>query len=503
MKNNHNLTALLIMAAVSITGCATAKKADSIIEQARKEMAKKDEYNPSNSSKAMYVTAPPTFSHEKKNEDIPAWAKRRVMNINANGIPFGLLADQLARMGGANVHLLDVKPNEQVKAQIPAGVPLWQALDIVAAATGYSYEYTPTGVEWRRLVVRVYTLPTPVGERDFKLGTDDTKAGSAINFDAGGGGSGSSTSVTSTTASGGEQYSRLTGTPDRFKEGLAALEALVGKSGVVTGVKSSGQLVVKAERPIIAQTDSFMKAFMGDMGKQARLEAKLLMFTSNESENHGADWNLVYQATNGLLSFDTQQATAGGTGASPSKLTLKSTGGRWSGSQLLINALQEQGTVSVVTEPTDILKNNVPTQLGTIDSKAFLAGTKVTPNPDGAPSTEVTAGVVDQGLKLFILPKFVRDDKISLYLSSNISTLNGITPRQVNEVYQEQPEVSQNIINKEFDINLGETWIISGIKQTISRKGERSTLGSVWLGGNKSADVEVVEMILLLTVTEI
>ncbi|MFQ1831842.1 hypothetical protein ACK362_17845 [Aeromonas veronii] len=498
-KTQIKKVALLV--ALVLSGCATQQKADSIIDQARKELAQKDAYNPAGKSKARYVSAAPTFSQEKKSGDVPAWAHRKVTAINANGIPFGLLADQLARQGGANVNLLDVEPNRAVRVQIPSGVPIWQALDIVAASTGYSYEFTPTGVEWRRLVVRVYTLPTPVGERDFKLGTDDTKAGSAINFNAGGGSS--STNVTSTTASGGEQYSRLTGTPDRFKEGLQALQSLVGKAGVVTGVKSSGQLVVKAERPIIAQTDSFMKAFMKDMGKQARIEAKLLMFSSNESENHGADWKLVYQATDGLLSFDTQQATPGGNGASPSKLSLKATGGRWSGSELLINALQEQGTVSVVTEPTDILKNNVPTQLGTIDSKAFLAGTKVTPNPDGASSTEVTAGVVDQGLKLFILPKFISDNKISLYLSSNISTLNGITQRQINEVYQEQPEVSQNIINKEFDIQTGETWIISGIKQTISRRGERSTLGTVWLGGNKSSDVEVVEMILLITVTDI
>lgn len=498
-KTQIKKVALLV--AMVLSGCATQQKADSIIDQARKELAQKEAYNPASKSKAKYVSAAPTFSQEKKGSDIPSWAHRKVTAINANGIPFGLLVDQLARQGGGNVNLLDVEPSRAVRVQIPSGVPLWQALDIVAASTGYSYEYTPTGVEWRRLVVRVYTLPTPIGERDFKLGTDDTKAGSAINFNAGGGSS--STSVTSTTASGGEQYSRLTSTPDRFKEGLQALQSLVGKAGVVTGVKSSGQLVVKAERPIIAQTDSFMKAFMKDMGRQARIEAKLLMFSSNESENHGADWKLVYTATDGLLSFDTQQATPGGSGASPSKLSLKATGGRWSGSELLINALQEQGTVSVVTEPTDILKNNVPTQLGTIDSKAFLAGTKVTPNPDGASSTEVTAGVVDQGLKLFILPKFLSDDKISLYLSSNISTLNGITQRQINEVYQEQPEVSQNIINKEFDINTGETWIISGIKQTISRRGERSTLGTVWLGGNKSSDVEVVEMILLITVTDI
>ena len=499
-KTQIKKVALLV--AMVLSGCATQQKADSIIDQARKELAQKEAYNPASRSKARYVSTAPTFSQEKKGADIPAWANRKVTSINANGIPFGLLADQLARQGGANVNLLDVDPNRSVRVQIPSGVPLWQALDIVAASTGYSYEFTPTGVEWRRLVVRVYTLPTPVGERDFKLGTDDTKAGSAINFNAGGGGS-TSTSVTSTTASGGEQYSRLTGTPDRFKEGFQALKALVGKSGVVTGVKSSGQLVVKAEREVIAQTDTFMKAFMKDMSRQARIEAKLLMFSSNESENHGADWNLVYTATDGLLSFDTQQASPGGAGASPSKLSLKATSGRWSGSELLINALQEQGTVSVVTEPTDVLKNNVVTQLGTIDSKAFTAGTKVTPNPDGAASTEVTAGVVDQGLKLFILPKFLSDDKISLYLSSNISTLNGIVQRKVNEVYQEQPEVSQNIINKEFDIQTGETWIISGIKQTVSRRGERSTLGSVWLGGNKSSDVEVVEMILLITVTDI
>ncbi len=498
-KVNAITTALLM--AMTITGCATQQKADSIIDQARKELAQKEAYKAGSNAKAKYVSIAPSFSQEKKSGDTPAWANRKVTAINASGIPFGLLVDQLAKMGGGNVNLLDVEPNRLVRVQIPSGVPLWQALDIVAASTGYSYEYTPTGVEWRKLVVRVYTLPSPVGERDFKLGTDDTKAGSSINFNAGGGSS--STNVTSTTASGGEQYSRLTGTPDRFKEGLEALQALVGKAGVVTGVKSSGQLVVQAERPIIAQTDTFMKAFMKDMGRQARLEAKLLMFSSNESENHGADWKLVYTATDGLLSFDTQQATPGGGGASPSKLSLKATGGRWSGSELLINALQEQGTVSVVTEPTDVLKNNVVTQLGTIDSRAFLAGTKVTPNPDGASSTEVTAGVVDQGLKLFILPKFLSDDKISLYLSSNISTLNGITQRQINEVYQEQPEVSQNIINKEFDIQTGETWIISGIKQTISRRGERSTLGTVWLGGNKSSDVEVVEMILLITVTEI
>ncbi|KEP91357.1 hypothetical protein [Aeromonas caviae] len=57
-------------------------------------------------------------------------------------------------------------------------------------------------------------------------------------------------------------------------------------------------------------------------------------------------------------------------------------------------------------------------------------------------------------MKLFILPKFLTDDKISLYLSSNISTLNGITQRQINEVYQEQPEVSQTSLTKSSILKL-------------------------------------------------
>lgn len=501
MNKNLLVAALGVAFALSGTGCATQQKADSLIDQARKELAEKDAYTPSK-TKAKYVSAPPSFSHAKDKGDVPNWANNRVPNISATRIPFGLLADQLAKIGGANVHLLDVQPNMPVRVQIPSGIPLWQALDIVSASTGYSYEFTGSGIEWRKMVVKVYTLPSVTGDRKYFIGTDESRAGSAINFDAAGGGSGG-TSVTSTTKGGSEQFSSLEDKPEQFNEALETLKALVGDHGTVTGVKSSGQLVVKAERPIIAQTDSFMKTYIKDMGQQARIEAKLLMFSSNESENHGADWNLVYKATNGLLNFDTTQGASKNTGASPSKVSLSVTGGSWSGSQLLINALQEQGSVSVVTEPTSIVKNNAVAQIGTVDSKAFTAGTTVTPNPDGAASTAVTAGVVDQGLKLFIKPKFIGDDKISLWVSSNISTLNDIIARQINEVYQEQPEVSQNIINNEFDMNFGETWIISGIKQTVSRKGERSTLGSVWLGGNKSADVEVVEMILLITVTPI
>lgn len=491
-------------AAAICGGCATQKKAENILEEARKELANKQSMMPKKQG-SRYVDFPPAFSHAKDSSKIPAWARVTTPIINAKSIPFSLVADQMSRLGGVNTLFADVDPRLRVSVQIPAGTPLWQAIDTLAASTGYGYEFVDGGVEWRSTLVRVYTLPAPAGERDYKIGSDDSKAGGNINFNAGGtaGSSNSSTTQVKTTESGSEQYSRITGKPDRYTEALEALQALVAKEGVVSGIKGSNQIVVKAGRNVISQTDAFMKEYMGDMGRQARLEAKILMFSSNEGESLGADWNLVYKATNGLLKFDTQNNGTALTGTSPSRFAAEITGGKWSGSQLFINALQEQGSVTIVTEPVDIIKNNTPSQLSNIQSQTFTASTSVLPNPDGAPTTQVNPGVVDQGLKFFILPKFTGDDKVSLWLSSNLSTLNSITKTKANENYQEQPNVSTNGINKEMDIRFGETWVISGIKQTITRTGERSTLGSVFLGGEKSADLEVVEMILLITVTEI
>ena len=243
-------------------------------------------------------------------------------------------------------------------------------------------------------------------------------------------------------------------------------------------------------------TDAYMQKVQNSLRKQVRLKIRYLTFKSNLGDEKGVDWNLVYKAGDGNISFDT--GGMGSTGSTaPAKISIKAAGGRLDGSEFVVNALQEQGNVTVVTEPSLTLLNNRVGEIKLVDTTEYTQNVQA--SGDNQVSTETVKGRYNEGYTFYVLPKVTEKNEIYLHLSSDFASLNSIEKEVINEVIQKNPSVNSTAFSQSTRLAPGETLIVNGYKQTLNKNGDKSTFGIPLLAGVSTASQEVVESIVLIT----
>ena len=389
--------------------------------------------------------------------------------------------------------MADVNPNTPVTVSIPAGVTVDSAMSALSSASGYTPDIQDHAVVWRDMIVRVYDLKTPAGSVKYSLGKDGASDTSS------GGGSGTTQTVSLNSAS--SQYSNVSADYDLFNDTLNSLKLLVGKKGVVTGSGAQGLITVQSKGSSIQLADAYMEKFQASIRRQVQLKVKLLTFKSNRGSNYGVDWNLVYQAGDGKIGFDTNNLGTFSSTQAPAKVSVTATGGSLDGSSILINALQEQGDVTVVTEPSGVIGNNRVGEIEVTQKTTYTDSVKTTPNQNADASTETVKGSYNEGYTLYALPKITEDGEIFLHVTSELSSLVAMDTQKVNEITQSNPTVSNSRFTQTMRLKSGETWIINGYKQTLNQDGDKSTFGIPALGGQSTAAKNTVETIVLITPT--
>lgn len=177
----------------------------------------------------------------------------------------------------------------------------------------------------------------------------------------------------------------------------------------------------------------------------------------------------------------------------------------------LINFLQQQGKVSVVTEPRIVCLNNqvgtirIVTQQGYLASiqNTTVAGAGGATNP--SITSQLTPGTVVTGLTLYILPKIL-GDKVYLQVNADISNFvtlqnfsSSVNTTGNNSASQIQaPVITQKQFNQRSVIGSGDTLILSGFRQANNTTGAMQFFNSTDLGG-RGAEQKDSETIVLIT----
>jgi len=182
----------------------------------------------------------------------------------------------------------------------------------------------------------------------------------------------------------------------------------------------------------------------------------------------------------------------------------------------LVNTLQQQGKVSVVSEPRVVCLNNQVSAIRIVRQTGYLASLQNTSfgastasaSAQTAVTTQITPGTVVTGLTLYVLPKIL-GNKIYLQVNADLSTLNRIqnisstgsdlstTTTNTAPIIQ-VPDVSQKQFNQRSVIRSGETLVLSGFRQVANHTGAQQLLNSQDLGG-KASQEQNVETIVLIT----
>ncbi|WP_310450317.1 secretin N-terminal domain-containing protein [Sulfuritalea sp.] len=347
-------------------------------------------------------------------------------------------------------------------------VTVIEALETIRDLYGYEYR-----IQDKRIFIEPNTVKTRVfhinylssrrqGSSDLRVtGSSMTAAGAAAPGTAGGTAS-STTGQTAPTGTGtptaarGSDTSRvsMTSESDFWGDLNRALATIVGTSegrSVVVN-SSSGVVLVRALPHELRNVEKYLKATQLIAERQVMLEAKIIDVTLSEDFQAGVNWGAFASGANSRLGIGVAQpgATIGAGNATqtigaPSTPTLTVTPGelgsiaasvlgkgfiglafRTSNFAALLNFLETQGSVSVLSSPRIATLNNQKAVLKVGTDELFVTNVTsatTTTAAGSVSSPSVTLQPYFSGISLDVTPQIDDDGNIILHVHPAVSTV--------------------------------------------------------------------------------
>jgi MSHA biogenesis protein MshL len=306
----------------------------------------------------------------------------------------------------------------------------------------YGYDYT---IEGRRVVVQPLTPQTRIFKVNYLAGT---RSGSSDTRVISGSVSAASGSGSTGGGSGGSQQSLETSkistslNSDFWGELKMALEAIVGESGKVILSPQSGVVVVKTVPRTMREVERFLKATALAVERQVMLEAKILEVQLSDGFQTGINWAVLqdgqhkYSTGANTGNFDLLTGAATGTLSDVLGSGLPAASGTSAGIfglafqtksfAALINFLETQGSVHVLSSPRIAALNNQKAVLKVGTDDFFVTNVSTTSNTGGAGTTttpSVTLQPFFSGIALDVTPQIDEKGRITLHVRPSVSVV--------------------------------------------------------------------------------
>jgi MSHA biogenesis protein MshL len=433
------LTVLLLMSFSFITACKTSclthpthgtalDQIHGTLQQSivtDQKLAKKTHHVPSNVSSALLSSSHFSLPESQNIE--------RRFNISANKTP--ARAFFMGLVSGTRYNMV---VNPDVKGDITLelkNVTLDETLEAVRDAYGFEFHKTSYGYE---------VMPPEVETQIFNINYLDIKrTGKSLTELI----SGEITSVVGSTSAGSSNTSNNT-TPTNtapsqppsgssvetksdmnfWKDLEATLKQIVSaENGTSVAVNAQAGIVIVHGYPHdIHQVARFLDRLQSNMDRQVILEAKILEVDLSDQFQAGIDWNLFgnVAAGQGGIAQTSNALSFPNTNIQPlsnSAIFAINVNGDFGG---LINLLQTQGTVQVLSSPRISTVNNQKAIIKAGQDQFFVTGVSTSTVVTGAstvPTQDITLTPFFSGVTLDVTPQIRSDGTIILHIHPAIS----------------------------------------------------------------------------------
>jgi len=443
----------------------------------------------------------------------PAWLKSRII-LHGGQLPFSYYGRTIV---GGNGHILihyqaGVDPSLLTTLNYSGSVK--GALDLLAAKTGYVYVINGSSITWQAFVTKTFDIAFMPGAPDYALG-DSGGGGSGGGAAAASGGGGGATSAGGISGGAG-QHSSLAGKASIWDDLNATIPTLMSVDGKMWVSQSTTSLTVRDRPANVALVTKYIENLNKNLSKQVLVKIQVLEVTLNSAFNYGINWNVIQGALGGTdfvlnANYGTPVSITSLSGGSIPAIGLQgdknfASGIRETTIQVLVNALKQQGKVSVVTEPRVVCLNNQVSVINIVNKQGYAASVSSTSlgGTSGAAGTitsAITPGTVISGLVLYLLPK-IMDNKVYLTVNADLSNLVQIQPftsgSGSGSASIQVPQTTEKEFNQRSVISSGDTLILSGFRQVQNQSGAMQLMDSQALGG-KGASQTNTETIVLIT----
>ncbi len=237
------------------------------------------------------------------------------------------------------------------------------------------------------------------------------------------------------------------------------------ENGFVIVNKQAGLIIVKDLPEQLLKVAEYLEAIEGSTQRQVYIQAQILEVNLNDEYRLGIDWstvspiNIVHDGLATDLSTSFIRGAANLTyGISNAKLNL------------VIDALQNQGTVSVLSSPKIATLNNQRAVIKVGTEDVFFFPQVIPATTTSASSTTFQPATVTVGIILDVLPQINPNGQVMMSINTSISERTGtaVSPDGINRVPILNVREANNVVLSQN----GQTIIIGGLMQ------DRKTTGT-------------------------
>ena len=461
-------------------------------------------------NKGLYVDKEPISLYKN-----PSWLNEHIV-IKGDQLPFSYFSRVVSNGAGTKI-LTKYQPGmeQSAKLSINYSGTVRGALDLLASKAGYVYAIEGNYIYWQSIVTKTYDIAFMPGGTDYLVGK---KSG-------GGSSTSSGTQNFTTTDSSSDQYSNMGGKLSLWKDLDKTLGQMLSPEGKVIVSEATTSVTVSDHPSNVALVGQYINNLNKNLAKQVLVKIQILQVDLSNTFDMGIDWQIVAKSfhnspfvlnasygtpisltqSNVFVGQTALPGTMGGPfgaiAGAPSTPTFGTVGnGKIPSYTILVNALNQQGKTSVVTEPRIVCLNNQVSVIRITEQKGYaasiqnttLSGTSGTA-PTSTVTSQVTPGNIVTGITLYILPK-IMDKKIFMQVNADLSVNTNIQEFAGIQL----PTVDSKNFNQRSVIRSGETLILSGFRQLSNQANATQMFKSQALGGRGSTQSST-ETIVLIT----
>jgi MSHA biogenesis protein MshL len=397
----------------------------------------------------------------------PSWLKTRI-TLLARGSASALLAEgvrlaghrlrfgTLGRTSGKAASTRTLCPD--VRAIAFTGT-LARFLDRLTARCGLWWRIRHGAVLVYRLRTRTFVVDVPPGvTRDNEvLGNTGGLGNAAGGLAAYGAGSG-------LVAEQQEQgRTRFADDLDPWPSLRRHVEGLLSPAGHVTLDASAGTVTVTDTPPALRRVARYLHAIDRILARQVAVVVRVYSLRLKRRSRFAAAADIVYRSLgDGVSGALTASGLTGGAGLKAAVLTGR---GPWSGSRVVLDALDRLGQAALVTTGSGVVMDDEPLPVDNTRTLTYLAQVSSFTSANVGSTTSVTPGTVTYGFALTVIPHILLHRRIELSVFLSLSNLDALATLGSGGESIEGPDVSSRDLASTVIVPSGATLVLAGYQK--------------------------------------
>ena len=266
---------------------------------------------------------------------------------------------------------------------------------------------------------------------------------------------------------------------------------------------STGTLTVTDRPEVLDRIQAYLDSTNRSISQQVLFNVKVFEVTLNDSDQLGVNWAAVYKSLSNKWNLSLANVVPGiSTSAISGSVGIVNTSSSaLAGSNVIIQALAEQGRVSNVRSPSVTTLNLQPAPLQIGNVKGYVAASSTTNTASVGSSTALTPGTITSGFNMTLLPRVMDRDELMLMISINMSSKPTFQTFTSNSSSIQVPDYDAKSLSPKVKLKSGQTLILSGFDE-LSEDTNKVGVGEpgfFGLGGGRTRTSTHSVLVVLIT----